>query len=102
MSLPAENDASPSPSPSFKCFTGVDIAAKDFTAATVLPGGKPRLEKKPFEQTPQGFSQFLTRLAAAANGTPPQEHLVVMESTGPYWVALALYLTQKGYAVSVV
>ncbi len=95
MSLPAENCSS------FKCFTGVDIAAKDFTAATMFPASKPRLEKKPFEQTSQGFSQFSARLAAAANGIPPQEHLVVMESTGPYWVALALYLTQKGYAVSV-
>ena len=76
MSLPAENHLSLSSS--FKYYTGVDIAAKDFTAATLLPGGKPRLEKKPFEQSPQGFSQFLARLAAAANGTPPQEHLVVI------------------------
>jgi transposase len=98
LSLPAEIHASSS----FKCFTGVDIAAKDFTAATMLPGGKPRLEKKPFEQTPQGFSLFLARLAAVASGIPHQEHLVVMESTGPYWVALAVYLAQKGYAVSVV
>ncbi len=104
MSLPAENRSSPSPSSSFKCFTGVDIAAKDFTVATSFPASKPRLEKKPFEQTSQGFSHFLARLTAAAStsGTPPQEHLIVMESTGPYWVALALYLTQKGYAVSVV
>jgi transposase len=100
LSLPAENHVSPSSS--FKCFTGVDIAAKDFTAATLLPGGKPKLEKKPFEQTAEGFSHFLARLAAAASGISPQEHLVVMESTGPYWVALAVYLTQKGYAVSVV
>jgi transposase len=100
LSLSAENHLSSSSS--FKCFTGVDIAAKDFTAATVLPGGKPKLEKKPFEQTAQGFSHFSTRLAAAASGISPQEHLVVMESTGPYWVALAVYLDQKGYAVSVV
>lgn len=100
MSLPPENRSLTSSS--IKCFTGVDIAAKDFTAATLLPGGKPRLEKKPFEQTPQGFSLFLARLAAAASGIPPQEHLVVMESTGPYWVALAVYLAQKDYAVSVV
>ncbi len=73
MSLPAENHASPSPS--FKCFTGVDIAAKDFTADTLSPAGKPGLEKKPFEQTTQGFSHFLTRLAAAASGVAPKEHL---------------------------
>lgn len=99
MSLPAETTSKPS---SFQCFTGVDIAAKDFTSATLLPMGKPRLEKKPFEQTSHGFSQLLARLAASASGIPPGEHLVVMESTGPYWVALAVYLTQKGYAVSVV
>jgi transposase len=97
LSLPAETENNRT----FKVFTGVDIAAKGFTAATVLPAGKPRLEKKPFEQTSHGFSQFSARLTAAANGTSPQEHLGVMESTGSYWVALALYLTQKGYAVSV-
>ncbi len=86
--------------PNFRCFTGVDIAAKDFTAATLLPGNKPKLENKPFEQTPEGFSRFLTRLTA--NNVIPKEHLIVMESTGPYWVALALTLEQAGYGVAVV
>jgi transposase len=98
LSLPAETENNRT----FKVFTGVDIAAKDFTAATLTLGGKSRLEKKAFEQTSLGFSQFSARLAAAAGGIPPQEHLVVMESTGPYWVALAVYLAQKDYAVSVV
>lgn len=94
MSLPTQNSAS------FKCFTGVDIAAKDFTAATFMPSGKPKLAKKPFEQTAEGFSHFLARLASS--GVAPKEHLIVMESTGPYWVALAVYLGQAGFGVSVV
>ncbi len=84
----------------FMCFTGVDIAAKDFTAATLLPGSKPKLEKKPFEQTAEGFSRFLARLTT--NSVAPEDHLIVMESTGPYWVALALTLVQAGFRVAVV
>ena len=90
------------PTLSFTCFTGVDIAAKDFTAATLVAGdnGKPKLEKKPFPQDPAGFARFLARLATAR--VTPQQHLIVMESTGPYWVSLAVTLVQAGYAVSVV
>lgn len=84
----------------FQCFTGVDIAAKDFTAATLMPGGKPKLEKIPFEQSTEGFSHFLARLTSS--GVLPQEHLIVMESSGPYWIALALTLSQAGYGVAVV
>ncbi len=84
----------------FRCFTGVDIAAKDFTAATLLPGGKTKLEKKPFEQTTEGFSRFLARLTS--NNVAPEDHLIVMKSTGPYWVALALTLVQAGFKVAVV
>ncbi len=41
LSLPAETENNRA----FKCFTGVDIAAKDFTAATLLPANKPKILK---------------------------------------------------------
>jgi transposase len=92
-------DIVPSSSPACECFVGVDIAAKTFTAAFALGEAKPRVEKKPFDQTAEGFSRFLTRLKAT--GVLPAHQLVVMEATGPYWVALALSLAQAGYQVSV-
>lgn len=78
---------------------GVDIAAKTFTAAFALGEGKPTLEKKPFDQTSQGFSRFLARLCST--GIAPTRLLVVTLATGPYWVALALPLAQAGYQVCV-
>src|SRR5690349_14195252 len=84
---------------SFETFVGVDIAAKTFTVAFALGEGKPKLEKKPFEKSAEGFKQFLGRLQATA--IPPQHQLIVMEATGPYWVGLAITLAEAGYRVNV-
>ena len=83
----------------FEEFVGVDIAAKTFTAAFALGESKPKLEKKPFDQTAEGFNRFLGRLAASA--IAPNQQLIIMEATGPYWVALAVTLAQAGYGVSI-
>lgn len=84
---------------SFESFVSVDIAAKTFTVAFALGEGKPKLEKKPFEQSAEGFKQFLARLQTIT--IPPQHQLVVTLATGPYWVGLAITLAQAGYQVSV-
>ena len=84
----------------FERYTGVDIAAKDFTAAIMSPGGKPKLEPKPFGQTGDGFQHFIQRLRE--QGVPASSHLIVMEATGSYWVALAVALHEAGFVVSVV
>lgn len=86
--------------PPYRCFVGVDIAAKDFTTAILLPNQKPKLEKGSFAQDQQGFTRFMAVLTA--NHYPAEQILVVMEATGPYWVALAVALTQAGFATSVV
>ena len=84
----------------FERYTGVDIAYKDFTAAIMLPSAKPKLEPKPFLQTPAGFQQFIERLLA--QGVAAASHLIVMEATGSYWVALAVTLHEAGFVVAVV
>jgi transposase len=84
----------------YMCFVGVDIAAKDFTAALLLPGQKPKLAPGTFSQDNAGFTRFTEVLKSTGYRT--EQILVVMEATGPYWVALALTLTQSGYATSVV
>ena len=96
MSNPTADNVSAS---SLEYFVGVDISAKTFTAAFALGEAKPKLEKKPFEQTAEGFNQFLARLKAS--GVTPQRQLVVTLATGNYWVALAVQLAQAGYQLSI-
>ncbi len=91
---------SPLVRPVYQFFVGVDIAYRDFTVASLVPGTKPKREPKPFEQTGKGFEHFQTLLRES--GIEPASILVVMEATGSYWVALATTLHQAGFAVSVI
>jgi transposase len=85
---------------SYRLFVGVDIASRDFTATSVVPGTQATREAKSYEQTAPGFERFVKRLQES--GIPPIDTLVVMEATGGYWVALATALSQAGFAVSVI
>jgi transposase len=85
--------------PPCQLFVGIDIAASSFTA-TWTKAGPPTERARSFAQTPQGFlalQEFLT-----STGIAPSDTLIVMEATSSYWVALAVYLHQAGYRISVV
>jgi transposase len=97
--MSSSSPQNPTASP-YQCFVGVDIAARDFTAAILLPKQKPKLEKSPFSQDLEGITRFIDVLKAT--GYQAEQILVVMEATGPYWVGLALALTHNGFATSVV
>ncbi len=88
-----------SQTPVYHMFVGVDIAAKTFTAtwgpATTAPA-RPTV----FAQNPDGFAAF--HHALTETGRPADATLVVMEATGSYWVALAVYLHAAAYQVVVV
>jgi transposase len=88
-----------SPPAASALYVGVDIAAKTFTA-TWGPTSSPRVRPAVFAQTPEGFAAFHHDLSLT--GLPPDATLIVMEATGSYWVALAVYLHAAGYHVSVV
>jgi transposase len=85
---------------SYRLFVGVDIASRDFTATSLVPGTQAPREAKSYEQTAPGFERFVKRLQES--GIPRADTLVVMEATGGYWVALATTLSQAGFAVSVI
>jgi transposase len=91
--------APPLPSPVYRLFVGVDIAAATATVAWQLPG-TPITRPITIDQTPSGIAQLLSRLQATtiAKG----DTLVVLEATGSYWITLATTLHQAGYAVSVI
>lgn len=83
--------------PQYTGFVGIDIAAKTFTA-TWSPAGPARPCQ--FAQTTSGYESFDQQVRA---GLPdPTTVLVVMEATGSYWIALAVFLHDHGYHVAVI
>src|SRR5690606_4632401 len=72
---------------------GIDIAKATFDAAVLCHG---KCKTKVFGNTPEGFTAFLAWLQAFPS--PP----VCLEATGRYGDALALFLSDHGFAVSVI
>lgn len=83
--------------PSYDGVVGIDIAAKTFTATWTL-GDPPR--PRQFSQSTDGYQLFDQQLRAVMPDAGMV--LVVMEATGSYWIALAVWLHQAGYHVAVI
>ena len=83
----------------YRLFVGVDIAAKTASVAWLTP-----TEQSPrswtIKQTPAGRAELHERLMALEPN--PAQVRVVMEVTGAYWMDLALFLFEAGYAVSAI
>ena len=75
---------------------GVDIAKKKFDAALQSEAGEKRYAT--FDNSVKGYASFVKWLC----GEGAQEAQGCMEATNIYWEALAEYLHDKGYGVSVV
>jgi transposase len=83
----------------YELFVGVDIAAA--TASAVWQTSEKKLGKAiTIEQSPEGFT-VLQRTLLLTHVAPGQV-LVVMESTGTYWLSLATFLVRQGFVVSVI
>jgi len=76
-------------------YLGLDIAKRKFDAALLQQGSCPH---KQFPNNQEGFAQLIVWLQRHAAGSPH----ACMEATGSYGDALALFLHQNGYRVSVV
>lgn len=76
---------------------GIDVAKQTFDIATLQPNGKYRTRSK-LANTPSGFVQLHEWLEKHAG----LDVWVVMEATGIYHEALATFLFEQGYRVSVV
>lgn len=87
------------PSPTYRLFVGVDIAAKTATVATLAPQ-QPLTRPFTIEQNAAGIATLQARLQATR--IAPADTLIVMEATGSYWITLATTLHQAGYSVSVI
>ncbi len=81
---------------------GIDIASETFVGSVVAnePTLKNKSEATTFPNTSIGFSACVDW--AKTLGVVPTETLVVVEATGVYWEALALFFHQHHFTVSVV
>lgn len=79
-----------------KVFLGVDISKSIFDVALLLQNDK--YKHKKFDNKENGFSELVLWL----NKQEVQEVHICMEATGTYGEALATYLYDAGYKVSVV
>lgn len=78
-----------------KAVLGIDIAKLSFQAALIVAG---KLRSKSFQNSPTGFEQLREWL----NHQQVQHLHACMEATGGYQQALAHYLHEQGYIVSIV
>ncbi len=81
---------------------GIDIAKDTFSLGLDPgePGSGPVASPPPFTNTEQGYQQAVTWLASYVEASSSCS--VIMEATGVYWEACALFFHQKGCTVSVV
>lgn len=77
-------------------FVGIDIAAATFTAAWLVKGV---WHHATFEQRRTDYGRLVHQLRQIA---PAEQTLIVMEATGSYWLALAWFLHEANFAVSVI
>jgi transposase len=77
-------------------YLGIDVAKKKLDCALRQPDGKHK--HKVFDNTPNGFKELQQWICSF---DVPQLH-VCMEATGVYWEAVAEYLANHRYVVSIV
>ena len=80
----------------YQHYVGIDIAALTFTAAWRIDS---KWHDVTFDQRRTDYERFVHQLRKIA---PPPQTLIVMEVTGTYWLALAWFLHDAGFAVSVI
>ena len=81
-------------------YVGIDIAKRSHVAGARLEDGTPHGRPFKFANDQQGFASLLRRLKELGCGT--DDTLLVMESTGHYWLALWEFAVAHGYDVAVV
>ena len=81
-------------------YVGIDIAKRAHVAGARLEDGTPHGKPFKFANDQQGFASLLKRLRELGAG--PDDCLLVMESTGHYWLALWEFAVAHGFDVAVV
>ena len=82
-------------------YVGIDIAKHKHVMGVRQEDGTPHGKAFTFDNDEKGFKSFLKRLSELG-AMPGEETLLVMESTGHYWLALWEFAVANGYDVAVV
>ncbi len=92
------NDATQSSMPStLRVHVGIDVSKLKLDVARLRDG---KLRNKVFDNKPSGFCALAAWLAD--DGVAPDQAHLCLEATGPYSEALAVWLSDAGWLVSVV
>ena len=83
-----------------KQYLGIDIAKREHVLGSRYESGEQHGKAFAFANDERGFASLLERFREL--GAAPEESLVVMESTGHYWMALWEFLVAHGYEVAIV
>jgi transposase len=83
----------------YHLYVGADIAAKTVTYSLLTPGARPQ-RAFTLPQGSTGYAALHARLTAT--GLEPGGICLVLEATSTYWIRLALFLYEAGYAVCVI
>ena len=83
-----------------KQYIGIDIAKHEHVAASRYEDGEAHGKAFPFANDEGGFASLLARFREL--GADQENCLVVMESTGHYWMALWEFLLLHGFDIAVV
>lgn len=81
-------------------YLGIDIAKHEHVLGARFEDGRQHGKPFSFANDEQGFGSLLARLREL--DATPEGSLVVMESTGHYWMALWEFLVAHGYEVAIV
>ena len=83
-----------------KQYIGIDIAKHEHVAASRYENGEAHGKAFAFANDDEGFRSLLARFREL--GATPLNCLVVMESTGHYWMALWEFLAAHGFGIAIV
>ena len=83
-----------------KQYLGIDIAKHEHVLGSRFENGDQHGKAFAFANDERGFASLLERLREL--DAAPESSLVVMESTGHYWMALWEFLVAHGYEVAIV
>ena len=81
-------------------YIGIDVAKHEHVLGARFEDGRQHGRAFPFANDERGFKSLLERFRELA--VEPGDSLVVMESTGHYWMALWEFLTAHGYEAAIV
>lgn len=81
---------------------GIDVAKDKHNASFLLSAGRVLNKKFIFENSKQGYKQFLKKIHEYKDAIQPDETIVGLETTGNYMVALAEFLSKNDIYVVMV